>query len=63
MTLVLCTPRGDVLGQLPPFEAAEVYWPDVDSVVTGARERYAVEVTVLRLLEAGLPAPPGGPVC
>ena len=62
MTLVLCTRQGEVLGQLPPFEAAEVYWPDVASVVAGARERYAVEVTVLRLLEAGLPAPPGGPV-
>lgn len=62
VTLVLCTPSGDVLGQLPPFEAAEVYWPDVESVVTGARKRFGVEVTVLRLLEAGLPAPPGGPV-
>lgn len=53
VTLVLCTPQGCVLGQLPPFEAAEVWWPDAASVVAGARERYGVHVTVLRLLEAG----------
>ena len=62
VTLVLCTSDGEVLGQLPPFEAAEVWWQDAAGVVAGARERYAVDVTVLRLLEAGLPAPPGGPV-
>ena len=62
VTLVLCTRQGRVLGALPPFEAAEVWWPDAASVVAGVRERYALDVTVLRLLEAGRAAPPGGPV-
>jgi hypothetical protein len=62
VTLVLCTRDGEVLGQLPPFEVPEVWWQDAAGVVAGARERYAVDVTVLRLLDAGLPAPPGGPV-
>ena len=62
MTLVLCTADGRVLGQLPPFPAEVVWWPDAASVVAGARERYGAQVTVLRLLHAGLPAQPGGPV-
>ena len=62
VTLVLCDAQGDVLGQLPPFEAAVVWWPDAESVVRGARERHGADVTVLRLLEAELPAQPGGAV-
>ena len=60
MTLVLCTPAGQVLGHLPPFEAEVVWWPEAASVVAGARERYGVEVTVLRLLDTERPAQPGG---
>jgi hypothetical protein len=62
VTLVLCTPDGAVLGQLPPFRAEPVWWPDAAGVVAGARERYGVDVTVLRLLETELPAQPGGAV-
>ena len=62
VTLVLVTADGRVLGQLPPFTAEVVWWPDAASVVAGARGRYGVQVTVLRLLHAGLPAQPGGPV-
>ena len=62
MTLVLCTADGRVLGQLPPFTAEQPWWPEAASVVTGARERFGAQVTVLRLLETGLPAQPGGPV-
>ena len=62
VTLVLCTGQGEVLGQLPPFEAAVVWWPDAESVVAGARERYGLDVTVLRLLATELPEQPGGAV-
>ena len=62
MTVVLCTPDGRVLGQLPPFEAAGVWWADAASVVAGVRERHGVAITVLRLLSAELPAQPGGAV-
>ena len=62
VTLVLCTPAGRVLGRLPPFEAAVVWWPDAESVVAGARERFGADVTVLRLLDTELPEQPGGRV-
>jgi hypothetical protein len=61
VTLVLCTGDGRVLGQLPPFEAAAIWWPNAASVVTGARERYGAQVTVLRLLDAARAAPPVAP--
>ena len=54
--------RGAVLGSLPPFEAATPWWQDIGPVVDGARERFAVDVTVLRLLQADRPHPPGGAV-
>jgi len=62
VTLVLCTPDGTVLGALPPFPVELPWWQDAEAVVGGARERHGTEVTVLRLLSAGLPSPPGGPV-
>ena len=54
--------RGAVLGSLPPFEAATPWWQDIGPVVDGARERFGVDVTVLRLLRADRPHPPGGAV-
>ncbi len=50
--LVLCSPAGAVLGELPAYDVASPWWPDVEPVVTGARELFGVEVSVLRLLEA-----------
>jgi Ser/Thr protein kinase RdoA (MazF antagonist) len=41
---------------------ATPWWQDIAPVVAAARELWRVDVTVLRLLEAGLPAPPGGEV-
>jgi Phosphotransferase enzyme family len=61
-TLVLCTGAGEVLGQLPPFQATLPWWQDAGGLVEHVRNRHGVEVTILRLLEAGLPAPPGGAV-
>ena len=60
--LVLVTRAGGVLGSLAPFPVATPWWQDAEPVVSGARERHGVDVTVLRLLEAELPAPPGGAV-
>ena len=61
-TLVLCTPAGDVLGQLRPFQAALPWWQEASDLVARVREEHDVEVTILRLLDASLPAPPGGRV-
>lgn len=62
VTLVLCTGSGEVLGALPPFAVQVPWWQDADAVVRGARERHGLTVTVLRLLSAGSPSPPGGAV-
>lgn len=62
MTLVLVDGAGTLLGALPPYEVAEPWWQDMVGVAAGARERYGVEVTVLRLLETQRPAPHGGAV-
>jgi Phosphotransferase enzyme family len=49
-TLVLCGSDGAVLGQLPAFAASPRWWPEVETVVQGVRERFGLTVTVLRLL-------------
>ena len=43
---------GVVLGQLPPVELALPWWPEAHDVVAAARERFDLDVTVLRLLHA-----------
>jgi hypothetical protein len=60
--LVLTTAGGDVLGALSALPVATPWWQDVGPVVDAFRERYGVEVTILRLLEAERAAPPGGEV-
>ncbi|MEV6595918.1 aminoglycoside phosphotransferase family protein [Actinoplanes sp. NPDC051346] len=62
VTLVLVNAVGGVLGALPPFEVALPWWQEIADVVEAARVRHGLRVTVLRLLAAGEPAPPGGPV-
>ena len=52
VTLVLCTRGGDLLGVLPSYEVAVPWWQEAGPVVAVARQRFGVEVTVLRLLEA-----------
>jgi hypothetical protein len=61
-TLVLCTPAGEVLGQLPPFQASLPWWQEASDLVARVREEHDVDVTILRLLGASQPAPPGGRV-
>ncbi len=62
VTLVLVTAGGEVLGRLPPFEAATPWWQDAEAVVHGARNRFGLEVTVIRLLETERPSAHGGAV-
>lgn len=62
MNLVLVDPAGTVLGALPPYEVALPWWQEAADVVAGARTHHGVDVTVLRLLDADQPAPPGGRV-
>ncbi len=64
VTLVLCTPEGELLGATPPIVLARTWWRDVEDVVTAARVELGLEIRVLRVLEvpgdADLPA--GGSV-
>ena len=62
VTLVLVDGGGAVLGALPPYEVPVPWWPEVADVVAGARERYGVDVRVLRLLDADRPVPHEGHV-
>ena len=61
-TLVLCTPSGAVLGQLPPLQVEPPWWQDAAGLVRAVREKHDVDVTVLRLLAAANSAPPGGEI-
>jgi hypothetical protein len=60
--VVLVTPDGEAVGALPPIPVATPWWQDVEPVVLAVRERHHLDVTVLRLLEAERPMPPGGTV-
>ncbi|MEH1126150.1 phosphotransferase family protein [Micromonospora sp. CPCC 206061] len=62
VSLILVDGDGAPAGALPPFDVDLPYWQEVSCVVRGARERYGVDVTVLRLLAAERPAPHGGSV-
>ena len=62
VVLVLCTSSGHVLGQLPPFKTEVPWWQDAEGIVSWVRKHHKFDVTVLRLLHATLPSPPGGPV-
>ena len=50
--LVLVGPGGRVLGKLPPLPVAAPWWPEASSVVAAVRERFGLEVTLLRLLSS-----------
>jgi hypothetical protein len=43
---------GVVLGGLPPVELSMPWWPENQDVVAAVRERFGLDVTVLRLLDA-----------
>ena len=58
--LVLCSPAGEVHGALPRFRVATPWWMEVEPVVLDARERFGIDVTVLRIIEAEERWPPNG---
>jgi hypothetical protein len=58
--LVLVTPDGAVLGSLPPIPVSTPWWQDAEPVVAAIRDRYGLEVTILRLLDAEFERPHGG---
>lgn len=62
VTLVLVDRAGVVAGHLPPFPVATPWWQDAGPVVSAARERFGLKVTVLRILETESPVPHGGAV-
>ncbi len=62
MTLELVTPTGEPIGRLPEIPVAEPWWPDVECVVDAVRERYELDVVVLRMLDTELSRPNGGGV-
>lgn len=62
VTLVLVDAAGHVLGQLPPVPVATPWWQDAGTVVHAARDRYGLEVTILRLLTTEISATHGGAV-
>ncbi|MFD0973138.1 aminoglycoside phosphotransferase family protein [Plantactinospora endophytica] len=53
---------GRPLGVLPRYDVPAPWWQEVSDVVAGARQRYGLDVAVLRLLHADRPEPPGGTV-
>jgi hypothetical protein len=48
---VLVTPHGEVVGSLPPLDVETPWWPDVEPVVRAARDKYGIDVIVLRMLD------------
>jgi Phosphotransferase enzyme family len=60
VTLVVCSSGGRVLGALAPFDVASPWWPDVGPVVAGARARFGVDLTLLRVLRTTGRGPDGG---
>jgi hypothetical protein len=62
VTLVLSDAAGALLGVFPALPVPEPWWQEAADIVAAARERFGVEVTVLRRLASEHPHPPGGAV-
>ncbi|HTV26099.1 MAG TPA: aminoglycoside phosphotransferase family protein [Polyangiaceae bacterium] len=62
VSLLLIDGTGALLGALPPFPAPLPWWQEAADVVAGARERWGVELALLRRLTSERPRPPGGGV-
>jgi len=51
VSLVLCDASGELLGALPPVDVDDPWWPEARPVTGAARERFGIDVVVLRMLE------------
>lgn len=60
--LVLVSAAGDVIGALPAVPVRTPWWPEAAPVVEAARERFGIDIVVLRMLDAEHASPPGGRV-
>jgi Ser/Thr protein kinase RdoA (MazF antagonist) len=60
--LVLVTPDGTLVGSLPAVPVSTPWWQDVEPVAHAIRDRYSIDVTILRLLDAEFDRPHGGRV-
>ncbi len=60
--LVLCDDSGHVIGKLPPVVAGTQWWSEVETVVRAVRERFGLDVTILRLLSTDRYGMRGGTV-
>jgi hypothetical protein len=61
-SVVLVARNGTVLGRLPEFPVSTPWWQEAQPVVQGARDRFGIEIVVLRMLDTELPRPQGGGV-
>ncbi len=63
VTLLLVDGSGVLLGTLPPYDVEVPWWPEAAPVVAGAREKFGIDVTVLRLIASPVAdRAAGGPV-
>jgi hypothetical protein len=51
VSLLLCGPEGEPLGMLPSFQVEDPWWPEVGPVIEAVRERFDIDVFVLRVLD------------
>jgi Ser/Thr protein kinase RdoA (MazF antagonist) len=61
-TLVLVDSAGRLLGALPPLQAETPWWNHAEPLVQAAAAGHGIGITVLRLITAERPHPPGGAV-
>jgi len=61
-SVVVVARDGTVLGRLPEFPVPTPWWQEAQPVVQGVRDRFGLEIVVLRLLDTELPHPQGGGV-
>jgi hypothetical protein len=62
VTLILIDGEGALRGALPPFGVPDPWWQLMESVVSEAKARFGLELTVLRILSAEREQPPSGAV-
>jgi hypothetical protein len=61
VNLIVLDADGLPLGTLPPFDIPTPWWQEAGEIVEAVRDRYALDLQVLRVLH-GRAAPPGGDV-
>lgn len=62
VTLLLLDPEDALLGALEPFEPLHPWWQELSDVQAHVRQRWALDLAVLRLVDTELAHPPGGAV-